>query len=146
MVKDAAKKKKERQDDIEAKKRVKAKIEADKEARRQKAEMEKAKRAGQTPVSYQASEPGPPAASSSSKPASSYTETRMRFQTPKGNIMKTFPATTTLFEVASALNQENGIELQVFVQNFPKKIFNSEFFGDNLKELGLVPSATLIVQ
>ena len=60
--------------------------------------------------------------------------------------MKTFPATTTLFEVASALNQENGIELQVFVQNFPKKIFNSEFFGDNLKELGLVPSATLIVQ
>ena len=146
MIKDAAKKKKERQDEIEAKKRVKAKIEADKEARKQKAEMEKARRAGQTPAAYQASESATPAAVSSSKPASSYTETRMRFQTPKGNIMKTFPVTTTLFEVAAALGQEDGIEVQSFLQSFPKKVFNAEYFGDNLKELGLVPSASLIVQ
>ena len=148
MMKDAAKKKKEKQDDIEAKKRVKARIEEDKAARRQKAEAEKAKRAGQTPPLYPATASGPSAstATSTSKPASSYTETRMRFQTPKGNIMKTFPVTTTLFEVAAALTQEEGLEVQSFVQNFPKKVFDAGYFGDNLKELGLVPSASLVVQ
>ena len=82
----------------------------------------------------------------SSKPASAYTETRLRFQTSKGNIMKTLPVTTTLFEVASALNQEDGIEVTSFAQNFPRKVYNSEFFGESLKDLDLTPSASLVVQ
>lgn len=81
-----------------------------------------------------------------SKPAAAYTETRLRFQTPKGNIMKTMPVTTTLFEVAAALKQEDGIDVQSFVQNFPRKVYNAEFFGESLKDLGLIPSASLIVQ
>ena len=52
----------------------------------------------------------------------------------------------TLFEVATALSQERGIEVQSFTQNFPKKVFSDVDFGASLKELGLVPSASLIVK
>jgi hypothetical protein len=82
----------------------------------------------------------------SSKPASAYTETRLRLQTPSGSVQKSFPVDTTLFEVAAALGAESGFEAQRFVQNFPKKIFDQIDFGQTLKELGLVPSASLIVQ
>lgn len=81
-----------------------------------------------------------------SKPASAYTEARLRLQTSGGNIQKSFPAETTLFEVASLLSQEAGIEVQSFTQNFPKKVFDAVDFGATLKELGLVPSASLIVR
>ncbi|RMJ26021.1 UBX domain protein [Aspergillus sp. HF37] len=148
-LKDAEKQKKEKLGDIEANKRVRAKIAADKEERRLKAEREKAERGGQAPPPEPA--PAPAAAPTTSgpvasKPASAYTETRLRFQTPQGNVMKTLPVDTTLFEVASALSQDDGIEVQSFQQNFPRKVFHSEFFGETLKELGLVPSASLIVQ
>lgn len=53
---------------------------------------------------------------------------------------------TTLFEVAAAVTQETGNEVQSFTQNFPKKTFDAVDFGANLKELGLVPSASLIVR
>ncbi|PLB54413.1 hypothetical protein P170DRAFT_432054 [Aspergillus steynii IBT 23096] len=147
QMKEAAKKKKEKQDDIEAKRRVKAKIEADKEERRLKAERERAERAGAAPPAQPAAAPlattsGPVA----SKPASAYTETRLRFQTSKGNVMKTLPVTTTLFEVASALDQEDGIQVQSFLQTFPRKVFDQEFFGESLKDLGLIPSASLVIQ
>ncbi|RAL05780.1 UBA and UBX domain-containing protein [Aspergillus ibericus CBS 121593] len=147
MLKEAEQKKKEKQADIEAKKRVKAKIEADREERRLRAERERAERAGVAPP---APPPAAPAATTSgpvaSKPASAYTETRLRFQTPKGNIMKTLPVTTTLFEVATALQQEHGVEVRSFAQNFPRKVFDAEFFGESLKDLGLIPSASLVVQ
>jgi len=90
-----------------------------------------------------------PAATSgpvTSKPASAYTEARLRFQTSDGSITKTFPVETTLYEVASAVTQESGIEVQSFTQNFPKKVFDTVDFGATLKELGLVPSASLIVK
>ncbi|KAL4906456.1 hypothetical protein BDW74DRAFT_176778 [Aspergillus multicolor] len=146
-IKEAAKKKQEKQDEIEAKRRVKARIEADKEERRLRAEREKAERAGVTPPAQPAATPaattsGPVA----SKPASAYTETRLRFQTSKGNVMKTLPVDTTLFEVVSALKTEDGIEVNSFRQNFPRKVFNSEFYGESLKDLGLVPSASLVVE
>ncbi|KAL4873154.1 hypothetical protein BDV12DRAFT_160476 [Aspergillus spectabilis] len=147
MLKEAVQKKKEKQDEIDAKRRVKARIEADKEERRLRAEREKAERAGLAPLAQPDSAPaattsGPIA----SKPASAYTEARLRFQTPKGNILKTLPVETTLFEVAAALRSEDGMEVQSFRQNFPRKVFNSEFFGESLKDLGLVPSASLVVE
>ena len=146
MLKEAAKKKQERLDEIEARKRIKAKIEADKEERRRKAERERAERAGVAPplepsATLAPTAPGPVA----SKPASAYTETRLRFQTPNGNIIKTLPVDTTLFEVAAALKQDHGIEVRSFTQNFPKKVFHAEFFGESLKDLGLIPSANLII-
>ncbi|KAF7618346.1 DNA recombination/repair protein Rad52 [Aspergillus oryzae] len=146
MMKEAEKKKQEKLADIEAKRRVKAKIEADKEERRRKAERERAERAGVAPSAEPASAPSATSSGpSTSKPASAYTETRLRFQTPKGNILKTLPVTTTLFEVAAALKQEDGIDVQSFLQTFPRKVFDSEYYGESLKDLGLTPSASLVV-
>lgn len=141
-MKEAAKKRREKQDELDAKARIRAKIEADKAERRAKAEKEKAEREGRAAAIPAAAPPASPAVP---KPATAYTETRLRLQTPSGNVMKTFPVETTLFEVAAALNQENGLNVQNFAQNFPRKIFDSEYFGETLKELGLVPSASLVV-
>ncbi|KAJ5610346.1 UBX domain protein [Penicillium lagena] len=147
QMKEAAAKKREKIEEAEAKKRIKAKIEADKEERRLKAERERAERAGVAPPPPPAAAPAPTTSGPvASKPASAYTETRMRFQTSKGNVMKTFPVTTTLFEVAAALKADEGLDVQSFTQNFPKKVFDAEYFGESLKELGLVPSASLVVQ
>ncbi|KAJ5703742.1 UBX domain protein [Penicillium malachiteum] len=146
MAKEAAAKKREKQEEIEAKKRIRAKIEADKEERRLRAERERAERAGVAPPQAAPAPAAPASGPVASKPASAYTESRLRFQTSKGNIMKTLPVETTLFEVAAALKSEDGIDVQSFSQNFPRKVFNAEFFGETLKELGLTPSASLIVQ
>lgn len=146
-LKDAAANKREKAEELEAKKRIRAKIAADKEERRLKAERERAERAGVAPPPQPAAAPVPTASGpTTSKPASAYTETRLRFQTPSGNIMKTLPVNTTLFEVVAALKTEDGIEVQSFTQNFPRKVFNAEFFGETLKELGLTPSASLVIQ
>lgn len=145
-MKEAAKKKQEKLDEIEARKRIKAKIEADKAERRLKAERERAERAGMAPPVQPAAAPLPTSSGpTTSKPAAAYTETRLRLQTSQGNIMKTVPVTTTLFEVAAALKQDDGLDVQSFVQTFPKKVFDAQFFGESLKDLGLVPSASLIV-
>lgn len=140
--KEEAKKRQEKLDERAHLARVKAQIEADKEERRRRAERERAERAG---VAVPQAPAAAPPAAAPSKPAAAYTETRLRFQTSKGNIMKTMPVTTTLFEVAEAL-QQDGLEVQSFTQNFPRKVFDAEFFGETLKDLGLVPSASLVVQ
>lgn len=147
QIKDAEKKRKEKLEDIEAKKRIQAKIAADKEERRLRNEREKAERAGATTTSALAAPVSVAAAAApSSKPASEYTETRLRLQTPAGNIMKTFPVNTTLFEVASLVGDQIGRDVESFTQTFPTKVFNNEFFGETLKDLKLVPSASLIVK
>ncbi len=145
QIKDAEKKRREKQADIDAKKRIQAQIAADKEERRLKAEREKAQRAGEA---LPAAQPTPPVATApaTSKPASEYTETRLRLQTSGGNIMKTFPVTTTLFEVAAAVSEEIGRDVESFTQSFPRKEFTNEYFGESLKDLKMVPSASLIVK
>ncbi|KAL8857348.1 MAG: hypothetical protein Q9178_006114 [Gyalolechia marmorata] len=147
QLKEAAAKRKEKQDEIDAKARIKAKIAADKEERRLRAEKEKAEREGRAaPVAAQPMPAPTKAGPVESKPASAYTEARLRLQTSAGNLQKTFPVTTTLFEIAAAVTQDTGTEVQSFTQNFPKKVFDAVDFGATLKELGLVPSASLIVK
>ena len=80
-----------------------------------------------------------------SKPASEYTQARIAFQTPTGRITKTFPVETTLFEVAHQL-ESDGLAVNSFTTNFPKKTYDKEDFGMTLKEAGMVPSAALIVK
>ncbi|KAI2625859.1 hypothetical protein GGR54DRAFT_637633 [Hypoxylon sp. NC1633] len=145
QLKEAAKKRQERLDDLDAKKRIKAKIDADKEERRRKAEEAKAAREGRSiPV---AATPAPAPTPAASRPAATHNEARLRLQTSGGNIMKTLPADTTLFEVAQLLESENGLTVTKFVQNFPRKVFEGNLdLGKTLKEAGLVPSAALIVQ
>lgn len=111
-----------------------------------KAEREKAERAGQAPPQPAPAAPAPtPSGPVTSKPASAYTETRLRFQTSQGNILKTLPVETTLFEVAAALSKDDGVEVESFTQSFPRKTFGADSFRESLKDLGLVPSASLIV-
>lgn len=144
QLKDAAAKKREKKADVEAKERIRAKIAADKEERRLKAEKDKAARAGQPmPV---AAEPVAAAAPAAPKTAASYTEARLRLQTPNGTVQKTFPVETTLFEVGHALQEESGLQVASFTQTFPKKVFDGQDLGQTLKEAGLVPSAVLIVK
>lgn len=140
-------KQKEKQDDIAAKARVRARLAADKAERQRKTEKDKAEREGRrAPESETVHQQSSlPLGVSTSKPASVYTDTRLRLQTSSGSINKSFPVETTLFEVASALTEE-GVEVKSFTQNFPKKVFDGVDFGQTLKELGLVPSALLIVQ
>ncbi|KAI0851269.1 ubiquitin-related domain-containing protein [Daldinia vernicosa] len=145
QIKEAAKKRQEKLDDLEAKKRIKAKIEADKEERRRKAEQAKLARGESIPVAAPAPAPAP--ASAPARPAVTHNEARLRLQTSNGNVMKTFPADTTLFEVKQMLESENGLTVTKFVQNFPRKVFEGNLdLGKTLKEAGLVPSAALIVQ
>lgn len=151
QLKEAAAKKREKQAELAAKERIKAKIVADKEERRLKSEKEKAAREGRAPPAEPAAAavavPSPTSSGAvASKPASAYTEARLRLQTPSGNVQKSFPVETTLFEVAAAVGQEKGMEVQSFMQSYPKKVFDRIDFGATLKELGLVPSASLIVR
>ncbi|MCJ1279969.1 hypothetical protein MMC21_007794 [Puttea exsequens] len=146
QLKEATKKKQEKQDEIAAKQRIKAKIEADKEERRLRAAKEKAEREGRAPPPAPPTEAPTTSGPVASKPASAYTETRLRLQAPSGNIQKSFPVDTTLFEVAAAVSQETGTEVASFTQGFPRKTFDAVDFGASLKELGLVPSASLIVK
>ncbi|KAK0263253.1 hypothetical protein LTS16_019137 [Friedmanniomyces endolithicus] len=148
QIKEAQKKRQEKLDDVAAKKRAKDRIEADREARRQKTEQEKAMRAN--PDAYN---PGAPttssaAAASAPKTTTNHSEARLRLQTPGGNVMKTFPASTTLFEVAHALGplEATGQQASSFTTTFPKKVFETTDFGMTLKEAGMVPSAALIVR
>lgn len=141
------KKKQEKADDIAAKKRVREKIEADKLARKQKQEEEKAMR--NNPAAFNPGAAAAPATGgiqAAAAPKANHSEARLRVQTPSGNVMKTMPAETTLFEVAEAVKAENGTQVNSFVSNFPRKEFKYEDFGMTLKEAGLVPSAALMTK
>ncbi|QIW97405.1 hypothetical protein AMS68_002923 [Peltaster fructicola] len=147
QIKDAQKKRQEKLDDIAAKKRIKDKIEADKEARRQKAAEEKAMRENPAAFNPGASEQTQAPVTQPKTTSSNAKEARLRLQTEaKGNVMKIFPAETTLFEVAHALSEQDGVQVSTFTQNFPKKVFDQSDFGMSLRDAGLVPSAALIVR
>ncbi|SPN97518.1 related to chicken h-caldesmon, Uso1p and YKL201c [Cephalotrichum gorgonifer] len=143
QIKQAAKKRQDKLDDLEAKKRIRAKIEADKAERRRKAEEEKAAREGRAPES---SAPAPPPAAAPPKKAD-HNEARLKLQTSQGALMKTLPAETTLFELAQLVGEEKGLTVTSFSTTFPRKTFEGALdFGKTLKEAGLVPSAVLNVK
>jgi hypothetical protein len=148
QIKAAAKKRQEKLDDLAAKRRIQEKIAADKEARRLKAESQKAEREGRAPPS----DPSLAAAQAQQAHAApaakkEVTEARLRLQLGSGTVTKTFSAETTLFEVAQALEGENGGPVESFTMTFPRKTFSGSIdFGKTLKEAGLAPSAVLIVK
>ncbi|CAK3866412.1 related to chicken h-caldesmon, Uso1p and YKL201c [Lecanosticta acicola] len=149
QIKDAQKKKQEKADDLAAKKRIRDKIEADKLARKQKAEEEKKMRenpAAYNPGAPSASTTGGAAAAASQVNKANHSEARLKLQTANGTVMKTLPAETTLFELAEAVKAEIAVQATAFSSNFPRKEFKYEDFGMTLKECGLVPSAMLNVK
>ncbi|KFA63841.1 hypothetical protein S40285_04456 [Stachybotrys chlorohalonatus IBT 40285] len=145
QIKEAAKKRQEKLADAEAKKRIKMKIEADKAERRRKAEEAKAAREGRAPEETAAAPAA--AAPAASKPKADHSEARLRLQTGSGNITKTLPAETTLFELVQLVETETGQAPTSFTTTFPRKTFEGhEDLSKTLKEAGLVPSAVLIVK
>ncbi|PFH60442.1 hypothetical protein XA68_10917 [Ophiocordyceps unilateralis] len=144
QMKEVARKRQEKAEDMEAKKRIKAKIEADKAERRRKADEAKAAREGRAP------EPQPAAAQApmgAAQPRSDRNEARLRLQTSSGNITKTLPGETTLFELAQLVQSETGNPVTSFSTTLPKKTFEGELdMSKTLKEAGLVPSSVLIVK
>lgn len=142
QIKEAAAKRQEKIEDAAAKRRIQEKIAADKEERRLKAEKIKAEREGRAPPTEAIA-----AAPVVNKPAAAHTEARLRLQTAKGNVQKTFSIETTLFEVAQSLETEIGGPVESFTLTYPKKTFQGSLdFAKTLKEAGLVPSAVLIVK
>ncbi|KAF2673435.1 hypothetical protein BT63DRAFT_421587 [Microthyrium microscopicum] len=142
-IKEAAKKRQEKKADEAARKKILMQIEADKAERRAKAAKEKAAREGKVLEEKEEVKAAPVV---SNKPKGEYTEARLRLQTTGGNVMKTFPAEATLFEVAYALKEESGVEVTSFSTTFPRKTFDNTDFGMTLKEAGFVPSAALVVK
>lgn len=147
QIKEAARKRLEKVEDMEAKKRIKARIEADKAERRRKAEEAKSAREGRAP------EPPAPAAqpatapAAAAKPKTDRNEARLRLQTESGNIIKTLPAETTLFELAQLVQGETGQAVASFSTTFPRQTFEGDLdMSKTLKEAGLVPSSVLIVK
>lgn len=150
QMKEAQKKKQEKADDLAAKKRIREKIEADKLARKRKAEEEKAMR--NNPEAFNPGAPQAPAASGLAAvlgggggAKANHSEARLKLQTPTGTIMKTLPAETTLHQLCEAIEKDTGCMATVFSSNFPRKEFTYEQFGLTLKEAGWVPSAMLNV-
>ncbi|KAL6702323.1 ubiquitin-related domain-containing protein [Trichoderma pleuroticola] len=147
QIKEAMQKRKEKLEEAEAKKRIKAKIEEDRAERRRKAEEAKAAREGRAPEAAPSSSSAPAAAAAPPRPKADHTEAKLKLQTDSGNIMKTLPAETTLFELAQQLQSETGKPVTTFTTTFPRKTFQGDVdMSKTLKEAGLVPSSVLIVK
>ncbi|KAL2146208.1 hypothetical protein VTI28DRAFT_4787 [Corynascus sepedonium] len=145
QIKEAAKKRQEKLEEMEAKKRIKARIEADKLERKRREEDAKAMREGK-PLPSQTTAPAAPAAPAPSASGSSAATARLRLQTKNGNLVKSYPSETTLFEVAQQIEAEVGTPVLRFSLTFPKKTFEAGVdFGQTLAEAGLAPSAVLVV-
>jgi len=145
-------KKKEKLEDMKAKQRIKAQIEADKKERAEKAALEKALRDG-TALPASASKPTgppPPSMTSSSGNSSAHKkETRLQIRLPVGNpLTTTKPSDDTLQSVLDWIRQNapagTPIEGKISIP-FPRKMFTAAEMDKTLAELGLVPSSVLIV-
>ncbi|KAK9478945.1 hypothetical protein V1514DRAFT_351801 [Lipomyces japonicus] len=156
LDKEAADRRRQVKEDAAAKQRIKDLIEADRQSRREKAEREKALRAGVSSpqLSSSSSQSVPSQASrdpSTSQPPQKreYTESRLQIRIDgKSPTIKTFPVETTLFEVAHAVQAVSGISPShaVFVTTFPTKRYSSEDLGLSLKESGLINTAVMLKQ
>jgi len=138
----AEQRRREKEEDRAAKAKVLAQIEADKAARR--AEREAAK----NPAS--ASQPAA-AAPVAAQPAvkKDYSEAKLQIRQTNGQpLVHSFGAKESLAAVRLyvQMNRTDGGAGQVkFMTNFPKKVFTDEEYENSLENLGLVPSAVLMV-
>lgn len=153
-------KRREKQEEKAAKAKILAQIEADKVARREKFNMKSpeggsgATAVAPTNAAAAASNTQPqPGTSSSSSPAAKkdYTETRLQIRQTNGQpLVTSFGVKEQLAAVRLyvQLNRTDGIEGTAAVKlmtNFPKKVFEEDDYENSLENLGLVPSAVLMV-
>jgi len=140
----AEQRRREKQEEREAKAKVLAQLEADKAARR--AEREAGKNQQQLAASASA-----PVKQSEAQPAvkKDYSEARLQVRQTNGQpLVHTFGAKESLAAVRLYLeiNRTDGVTGDVkLMTNFPKKIFSDEDYENSLENLGLVPSAVLMM-
>jgi len=138
----AALRRQEKEDDKKAKARVLAQIEADKAARKAERESAAGKKPDSAPVAA-------PAAAAAPAPKKDYTETRVQVRLPSGApLVHAFGVKEPLSAVRLfvQMNRTDGGTGDVkLMTNFPKKVFGDEDYDNTLENLGLVPSAVLIV-
>jgi len=132
----------EKEEEKKAKARVLAQIEADKAARKAEREASKAG-AAQVAAAAPAAQPAQPAVKKD------YTEARLQIRQPNGQaIVHSFGVKEPLAAVGLyvEMNRSDGGAGPVkFMTNFPKKVFADEDYENTLENLGLVPSAVLMI-
>jgi len=135
--------KREKAEEKAARDRVRAQIESDKEARRL--------RAGQSPAAPAQVVPQASTASSSvTSPPKDYKQTRVQIRLPNGTALtETFDKNEQLAAVRLFVQLKQGDEAGVttfgMMTTFPRKVFGEEDYEMTLEQLGLVPSATIMV-
>jgi len=149
---------KEKLDDQRARERVRAQIEADKEARRAKAAAEQAAKDGTAATSSTSPsmtsatslEPTTSAEPSSSPPVKkTYTTTKLQMRLPSGKaLVQSFGVQEPLASVRLyvELHRDDGVTTPFNLMTaHPRKCFEGEDYDIPLEALGLVPSGVLIV-
>lgn len=147
MKKIVEERKREKQEEKAARERVRAQIEADKAARRAKANNETTN----TPPT-----PTPSTSSSKAKttpetftPQKDYKETKIQLRLPDGStVVETFDKNETLAAVrlfVQLKTNESIPDVISLMTTFPRKVFTAEDYEMTLDSLKLVPSATIMV-
>ncbi|KAK9463905.1 uncharacterized protein V1516DRAFT_668993 [Lipomyces oligophaga] len=146
--KDAEARRREQREDVLAKQRIKDLIAADRKARQDKLEREKAARQG-LPTSSTPAVAVASATTSGPREKKEYTESRLQIRIDgKPAVVQSFPVETTLFEVAHSVLSQSGIEPAnaVFMTTFPTKRYSAEDMGMTLKEANLINVAVMLRQ
>ncbi|KAI5477703.1 Galactose-binding domain-like protein [Pseudohyphozyma bogoriensis] len=142
--KEALQRKKDKIDDAKAKAAVKAQIEADKKARAEQAAKAKALREGTALPST--SEPAAAPAVPKAETKKDYDSTRLQIRLAGGGqpLVHSTASTSTLGEVVSWI-QEQGQTVGGISSAFPRKTYSSADYSKTMQELGLAPSAVLML-
>lgn len=165
----ALQRKKDKADEVAARKRIKDQIEADKRARAEKTAREKALREGRNPDqavealrnpsgSTSTASSGTSATGSTLTPAQAvaqsetstekktYDNARLQLRVPSGPpVVHNAAGTDTLRSVWDFIRGQAGLENPVLTSSFPRKTFGESDLDKTLSELGLTPSAVLMV-
>jgi len=137
----AEQRRREKEDDRKARARVLEQIESDKRARQAEKEGRKGEEVKPTPA---------PAATAVPAVKKDYTETRIQIRQSSGQpIVHTFGikeqlAAVRLFVQMNRTDGVTGGPIKLMT-NFPKKIFSEDDYDNTLENLGLVPSAVIII-
>lgn len=134
--------KRDKAEEKAARDRVKAQIESDKAARRAKA--------GQAPIVTSPQQSSPAPTSTVTLPPKDYKQTRIQIRLPNGTALtETFEKNEQLSAVRLYIQLKQGDEAGVpmfgMMTTFPRKVFGGDDYDMTLEQLGLVPSATIMV-
>lgn len=139
MMREAERKRQEAKADLEAKKRVREQIEADKRERAERAAREKAAREGRIEQAIPVTTPV-----AAAPVTFTANEARLRVRCPNGTWQGVLPADATLVELENRIQTEGKSEEGrplTFTNTFPRKQLTDKL--STLRELGLLPNAAL---